>query len=104
MPGIDFNSLRRQITMEQVLLLLGFKCVQQRADQWYGNCPLHEPQTKHRRAFSVNVRRGCYYCHKCRSRGDQFTLWAQATKMPLHPAVIELCNQLGLEVPWVYRW
>ena len=38
------------------------------------------------------------------SQGDQFKLWAEANKIPLHPAVIELCNRLGLEVPWVYRW
>jgi hypothetical protein len=24
--------------------------------------------------------------------------------MPLHPAVVELCNRLGLDVPWLYRW
>jgi hypothetical protein len=50
------------------------------------------------------VAMNCYYCHKCRSRGDQFKLWAEATKMPLHPAVIDLCHRLGLEVPWVHRW
>jgi DNA primase len=104
MPGIDFNSLRQEITMEQVLDLLGFQCIHRRGDQWYGYCPLHKSQDKHRRAFSVNVREGCYYCHKCRSRGDQFTLWANVTKMPLHPAVVELCNRLGLDVPWLYRW
>ena len=26
MPGIDFNQLRHEITMEQVLDLLGFEC------------------------------------------------------------------------------
>lgn len=104
MPGIDFNRLRRDITMEQVLHLLGFECVHRRTDQWYGCCPLHESEPKHRKAFSVNVAMGCYYCHKCRSRGDQFTLWAEANKMPLHPAAIDLCRQLGLEVPWIHRW
>jgi hypothetical protein len=50
------------------------------------------------------VRECCYYCHKCRSRGDQLKLWTEANKMPLHPATIDLCHQLGLEVPWVHRW
>jgi len=104
MPGIDFNRLRHEITMEQVLDLLGFACVRRRADQWYGYCPLHESEPKHRRAFSANVAMNCYYCHKCRSRGDQFKLWAEATKTSLHPATIDLCHQLGLEVPWVHRW
>jgi DNA primase len=104
MPGIDFNRLRYVITMEQVLDLLGFVCIRRRADQWYGYCPLHEPEPKHRRAFSVNVAMGCYYCHKCGSRGDQFTLWAEATENPLHPATIDLCQQLGQPIPWLYRW
>jgi DNA primase len=103
MPGIDFSKLRHQITMEQVLDLLGFECIRRRADQWYGYCPLHESEAKHRRAFSVNVMKNCYYCRKCHSQGDQFTLWAEANRMPLHPAVIDLCDQLGLEVPWVHR-
>jgi DNA primase len=104
MPGIDFHKLRREITMEQVLDLLGFQCIRRRGDQWYGYCPLHESETKHRPAFSVNVARNCYYCHKCRRGGDQFKLWAEATKLPLYPATIDLCHQLGLEVPWLHRW
>ena len=104
MPGVDFNKLRREITMEQVLDLLGFVPVRRRADQWYGYCPLHDSEPKHRRAFSVNVAMGCYYCHKCGSRGDQFTLWAEATENPLHPATIDLCQQLCQPIPWLYRW
>lgn len=104
MPGIDFNRLRHEITMEQVLDLLGFECIRRRGDQWYGYCPLRESETKHRTAFSVNVAKNCYYCHKCHSQGDQFNLWAEANEKPLHPATIDLCHQLGLEVPWVHRW
>ena len=85
MPGIDFNRLHHEITMEQVLDLLAFECIRRRADQWYGYCPLHRSAPKHRPAFSVNVAIGCYYCHKCGSRGDQFKLWAEATKVPYTP-------------------
>jgi hypothetical protein len=92
MPGIDFNRLRHEITMEQVLDVLGFECIRRRFE------------TKHRTAFSVNVAMNCYYCHKCGSRGDQFKLWVEATKNPLHPAMIDLCRQLSQEVPWVHRW
>ena len=42
MPGIDFNRLRAEITMEQVLNLLGFEPSSRTDDQWYGRCPLHE--------------------------------------------------------------
>ena len=104
MPGIDFDKIRNEVTMEQVLGLIGFEPTRRSGDQWYGYCPLHDSEPKHRRAFSVNVAMGCYYCHKCGSRGDQFTLWAEATENPLHPATIDLCQQLGHPIPWLHRW
>lgn len=103
MPGIDFNRLRHEITMQQVLDLLRFQCTRRRGDQWYGYCPLHQPEHKHRRAFSVNLALGCYYCHKCGSRGDQFTLWAEATQTPIRQATLNLCCQLRHDVPWLRR-
>ena len=104
MPGIDFRRLRRETTMPQVLDLLGFECLHRRGDQWYGYCPLHESPTRRRREFSVNVALGCYYCHKCHSKGDQLALWAAANRQPLYPAAIQLCHRLGREVPWLHRW
>ena len=103
MPGIDFKRLRREVTMEQVLDLLDFKSIRRRGEQWYGFCPLHESEPKHRRAFSVHVAMGCYCCHKCGSRGDQFTLWAEATQTPIRQATINLCQQLRQDVPWIKK-
>ena len=59
MPGVDFDRLRTQITMEQVLDLLGFEPCQRMGDQWYGCCPLHNSASG-RRCFSVNVAIGRY--------------------------------------------
>lgn len=101
MPGINFRQLREEIPMVHVLDLINFECVHRRGEQWYGYCPLHESESKHRRAFSVNVEKNCYYCHRCHSRGDQFTLWSEATKTPIRPATIELCRQLHRDVPWI---
>jgi hypothetical protein len=39
MPGIDFDRLRREISMEQILDLLGFEHTQRTGDQSYGACP-----------------------------------------------------------------
>ena len=103
MPGIDFNALRHEITMEQVLRLLRFDCTRRRGSQWHGHCPLHESEPGHRTAFSVNVTLDCYYCHKCKSRGDQFTLWAEATRTPIRQATINLCQQCRLNIPWLPR-
>lgn len=104
MPGIDFHRLRAEITMEQVLELLGFRPVSCRGPQWYGCCPLHEATSKRSRVFSVNVERRRYYCHRCRSHGNQLELWAAAHNLPLYRAAIQLCQALGRDVPWIQRW
>jgi hypothetical protein len=104
MPGVDFRRLCREISMEQVLDLLGFEPSCRRGDQWYGRCPLHESRGGRDRSFSVNVALGRYSCHRCQSHGHQLELWAAATRLPLHPAAIDLCRTLGREVPWIRRW
>ncbi len=104
MPGVDFDRLRTEITMEEVLQLLRFEPSRRSGDQWYGSCPLHDSTSRRRRAFSVNVATGRYYCHQCHSKGHQLQLWAAATKMSLHPAAIDLCRMLGREIPWIHRW
>ena len=104
MPGVDFDRVRREITMEQVLDLLGFAPTSRSGVQWYGRCPLRDCGSQRGRSFSVNVAIGRYYCHCCRSRGHQLELWAAAAKLPLHPATIALCRTLGIEVPWIHRW
>jgi hypothetical protein len=103
MPGIDFDRLRKQITMEQVLDLLGFEAFRRRGDQWYGPCPLHAPTPGRQCCFSVNVAIGRYHCHRCRSRGHQIELWAAATRLTLYHAAIDLCRTLGQQVPWLQR-
>jgi DNA primase len=106
MPGVNFNRVRTEITMEQVLSLLGFQPSQRSGTQWYGSCPLHEPLSENprRRSFSVNVAIGRYFCHGCHSQGNQLELWAAATKLPLHRAAIDLCQRLGHAIPWIERW
>jgi hypothetical protein len=104
MPGIDFERLRREIPMEDVLHLIGFQPCQTTGDQWYGGCPLHGSTADRARHFSVNVASRRYCCHKCRSRGNQLELWAAYIQKPLHPAMIDLCHALGREIPWIRRW
>jgi DNA primase len=103
MPGVDFNVLRAEITTEQVLRLLGFEPSARCGVQWYGACPLHQSARRRTRCFSVNVATGRYYCHRCKSHGNQLELWATVIKLPIHQAAIELCGRLGREVPWIRR-
>lgn len=104
MPGVDFDRLRAEISMQQVLDLLGFEPSRRTGDQWYGPCPLHEQPHRARCSFSVNVAAGRYCCHRCRSQGNQLELWAAAVNLPLHPAAINLCKAIGRPVPWIRHW
>ena len=104
MAGVDFNVLREEITMEQVLNQIGFTPSSRSGNQWHGPCPVHGSTSKSSGTFSVNVDTGRYYCHKCHSRGNQLELWAAVQELPLYEAAIELCRALGRDVPWVQRW
>ena len=55
MPGVDFDRVRTEITMEQVLSLLGFQPSSRSGVQWYGSCPLHE-STSRRRSLVLGER------------------------------------------------
>jgi DNA primase len=104
MPGIDFNRLRREITLEEVLKLVGFEPLHRSGDQCTGRCPLHESKGGASRPFSVNVAIRRYCCHKCGSKGNQLELWAAYRDQPFHESMIELCTRLGRDVPWIRRW
>jgi hypothetical protein len=104
MPGVDFNVLRREITMEQVLHQLGFQPNSRAGAQLHGPCPVHGSTSARSRTFSVNLDNGRYFCHKCHSRGNQLELWAAVHKLPLYDAAVDLCRVLGRDVPWIERW
>lgn len=104
MPGVDFNKLRREIRMEEVLTLLNFEPKTRSGSQWYGRCPVHHSDFRRPRSFSVNVHTGRYYCHQCHRYGNQLELWAAVTQLSPYHAAIDLCRALGKEVPWIRNW
>lgn len=103
MPGIDFDAVRRAITIEQVLEQIGFEPSSRSGDQWRGPCPVHRSSSPHSRSFSVNVKSGRYYCHKCHSQGNQLELWAAIRQLPIYEAALDLCQSLGQEIPFIQR-
>jgi len=104
MPGVDFTKLRTEITMSEVLDQLGFKPTSRNGNQLKGPCPVHESSTKNSRTFSVNLETGRYFCHKCKSQGNQLELWAAVTKQTIYEASLDLCTAVNREVPWIRRW
>lgn len=104
MPGVDFNVLRTEITMEQVLNQLGFQPTSRSGSQLHGPCPVHGSTSSGSRTFSVNLNSARYYCHKCQSHGNQLELWAAVNKLSMYEAAIDLCRVLGRDVPRIGRW
>jgi len=104
MPGVDFNLLRTEITMEEVLKQLGFEPTSRSGSQLRGPCPVHGSTSSGSRSFSVNLNDGRYYCHKCHSKGNQLELWAAVKKLSFYDSAVDLCRVLGREVPQITRW
>ena len=76
MPGVDFNVLRNEVGMEDVLNQLRFRPTSRSGNQLHGPCPAHGSTSPGgSRTFSVNLTNERY-----------------------------LCRVLAREVPWVHRW
>jgi transposase-like protein len=104
MPGIDFDVVRREISMQRVLDAIGFSVTTRSGDQLRGPCPVHGSTSKGSRVFSVNLGEQRYYCHKCKSHGNQLELYAAVRRTTLYDATVDLCHSLGQDVPWIRRW
>jgi len=104
MPGVNFDLLRERISIVDVLRLLDLTACGRQGDQLRGPCPVHGSSSPRSRSFTVNVRLGRYYCHRCGSGGNALELWAAVRGVSVYAAAIELCRSLGLEVPWIHRW
>ena len=104
MPGVDFDRLRQEITMEDVLRLLNFEPVRRKGPQLHGPCPVHRSKSPTSGTFSVNIAERRYYCHKCHSKGNQLELWAAVHDLPIYQAALDLCRALGHTAPRIHKW
>jgi len=90
--------------MARVLELLGFVAHGVTGEQLRGPCPVHRSQSPRSRSFSVHLARGVCRCFKCGFVGNQIQLWAALNEMTVYEAAMDLCQQAGVEVPWIERW
>jgi DNA primase len=103
MPGVDFDQVRQRVSMAEVLRLLGFEPSSRRGGQLRGPCPVHGSTSAGSRSFSVSLELGRYQCFRCGSRGHALELWAAARGIGLYAATLELCERMGIKVPWKRR-
>jgi DNA primase len=101
MPAIDFAQVRRQVSMEQVLALLNFVPSRRRGSRLRGPCPIHHSIDPQSRCFWVDLSTRRYRCFDCRSAGRQIDLWAAVHDQSPYVAAEDLCNRLGLPIPWL---
>jgi len=104
MPGVHYKAVQSRVPMARVLELLGFVTSRVTGDQLRGPCPVHRSQWPRSRSFSVHLARHVCRCFKCGFVGNQIQLWAALNKMTVYEAAVDLCQQAGVEVPWIKRW
>ncbi len=102
MPGIDFAHVREQVSIRDVLALLGFRPFEWNEKQLRGPCPFGCGSS--RRDFVAYVESDRYYCFHCHRCGNQLKLWAALRKLSIYDAAGDLCHQLGVDVPLIHRW
>jgi CHC2 zinc finger len=100
-PGIDFRAVRAQISMTQVLALIGFEPQTASGPALRGPCPIHHSQTPRSRSFAVQLERKVYHCFRCGGGGNHLDLYAAVTQQDLYHAALDLCAKLQLPIPWL---
>jgi DNA primase len=101
MPGIDYRAARALLPLADVLALLGFVPRRRRGLQLRGPCPLHGSRRPTSRSFAAHLGKNAWHCFRCGAGGNALDLWSAITGQPLHAAVLERCQRLGRDVPWL---
>ena len=98
-PLINFAALRTQVTITQVLDVIGWEPLSRTPNAARGKCPLHDSNNP--RGFSVSFAKDAFQCFsgKCGKKGNQLDLAAEDFQLPLYQAAIRLCAELGIEPP-----
>jgi DNA primase len=99
MPAIDLAQVRSQISMEQVLTLLGYVPSRRNGSWLRGPCPVHRSARSQSRDFWADLATHRYRCFQCHSAGRQLDLWAAVHGLPIHAAAEDLCCRLCIPVP-----
>lgn len=122
---LDYQAIRAQISIIQVLDLIGYQPTSRRGDQWRGPCPflssrqpeVRQPKQSSRhpanqftqrqdvdqsevgqsnRCFSVNISKHVFRCFCCKRSGNVLDLWAQITDKTIYNATRDLCQKLSI--------
>jgi len=101
MPAIDYTAARAQLSIAEVLRLIDYQPRTHRGLCLRGPCPLHGGRSPQSRSFAVHLGKNVYHCFRCDAGGNALDLWAALRRLPLHAAVVDLCERLHRPVPWL---
>lgn len=94
---IDFQALKRLVTVRQALEALGWSAVWSRGNLSRGPCPIHGSARADSRSFACKGPVG--YCHKCKRGGDAVRVWSLIHGCTDYESAVTMCQRLGLDVP-----
>jgi putative transposase len=100
-PAIDFAAVRAAVTIAAVLQLLGWQANSTRGAQQRGPCPLHGSTSGTSRCFSAKLDEHMFHCFKCGRSGNALDLWAQANRLSIYDAAVDLCDRLHIPLPTI---
>lgn len=98
MAGIDFVLLRRQLSLAQVLDLIGFTPTTRCGPQLRGPCLVHGSASGSR-SFAAHLEKNCWHCFRCGAGGNALDLYLAVTKLAVYEGALELCARLGISAP-----
>jgi DNA primase len=101
MPALDYPRARAQLRLAEVLALIGYQPRWRHGQQWRGPCPVHGSRSASSRSFAAHLGKNLFHCFRCGAGGNALDLWAALSRLPLHAAVLDLCQRLQQPVPWL---
>jgi DNA primase len=101
MPALDYCRARAELRLANVLELIGYEPCSRHGQQWRGPCPLHGSRSATSRSFAAHLGKNLFHCFRCGAGGNALDLWSALSRGPLHAAVLDLCQRLHQEVPWL---
>jgi DNA primase len=93
---VDYQALRRQVSMERVLELIEYRATSRRGPQLRGPCPFHTSEATPPRCFSIHLTKGLFHCFQCGAHGNQLDLWSQLRHLSLRDAALDLRRHIDI--------
>jgi hypothetical protein len=101
MPAIDYRRARVERRLADVLALIAYQPRTRQGLPWRGPCPRHGSRSATSRCVAAHLGKNLFHGFRGGAGGNALDLWAALSRLPLHAAVLDLCQRLHDKVPWL---